>query len=339
MITADHARYDGWRFAGLRRFLRVFATAALVVATMPAAHAQNWPARPVTVVMPFAAGGPIDPIARLFAQRLSTSLAQPVVVENRAGAGSTIGAAYVAAAAPDGYTLLFASNSALAIAPHVYKSLSYDPLKSFAPVSLAGRHIFGFSAHPSLPVKDARELIEYARARPGELNYGSSGVGTGPHLFGEALKASTGIQAPHVPYKGGGPALADLIAGRIQFMFDGINAQLPHIRAGKIRALAVVSNKRFAGLPDVPTIAELGLLGSAGGLWTAMVAPAGTPPAIVERLSAEVQKAMAMKDVVDTLTGWGVEPVASTPEELGAILRSESEKWGAVVRAAGVKAE
>jgi tripartite-type tricarboxylate transporter receptor subunit TctC len=303
------------------------------------ASAQAYPSRPIMLVVPFAAGGPIDIIGRLFAPRLSSWLGQPVVIDNRGGAGSTIGTSFVANAQPDGYTLLLASNSGLVIAPHVYKNLSYDPVKSFAAVSLAGVHIFGFAARLSLPAENVKELVEYARSKPGQLNYGSSGIGTGPHLLGEAFKSSTGIQSTHVPFKGGAPAVLELVAGRIDYLFEGFNNLLPYIRSGKIKALAIVSSKRTSVLPDVPTMSELGIFESVPGIWSGVVAPAGTPAAIVQRVSAEVQKLMATRDIADALLAQGIEPAASMPGEFASFIQTEHAKWGEVVRTAGVKAE
>ena len=320
-----------------RRWLVALALIGMLAPAI--ASAQAYPSRPITMVVPFVAGGPIDIIGRLFAPRLSTWLGQPVLIDNRGGAGSTIGTAFVANAPPDGYTLLLASNSGLVIAPHVYKNLSYDPVKSFAAVSIAGVHIFGFAASLALPVRTVKDLIEYARSKPGQLNYGSSGIGTGPHLLGEAFKLTTGVQATHVPYKGGAPAVLELIAGRIDYLFEGFNNLLPHIRSGKIKALAIVSSKRTSVLPDVPTMSELGIFESVPGIWSGVVAPAGTPVAIVQRVSADVQKLMASRDIADALLAQGIEPAASTPAEFAGFLQAEHAKWGEVVRAAGVKVE
>ena len=328
----------GWSWnrmkgAGARLACGLFLLAA------SGAIAQPYPSRTVTLVVPFAAGGGVDAIARIFSQRLSSAFAQNFIVENRAGAGSTIGAASVAAAAPDGYTLLVASNSTISVAPNVYKALAYDPEKSFAPISLSGMAIFAFVVNPALPVKSPRELVDYARAQPGGINFGSSGTGTGPHLLGESFRASSGIEATHIPYKGGGPALTDLMAGRVHYMIDSITYLLPQIRAGKIRAIGVLSRQRTASLPDIPTMSELGLFQSEGGLWTGLFAPAGTSPSIVQRISGEIQKMMTERAVIDALLLQGVEAVASTPEELAAFVRADIAKWGRVVRAAGVKAE
>lgn len=335
----DSVRLSGALRSKLSSALRPVLAGALLAFASPLAQAQAYPSRPVTLVVPFAPGGGVDALGRAYAQRMSAAMGQSFVVENRAGAGSTIGAASVAAAAPDGYTLLVASNSTLSVSPHVYKSLPYHPEKSFAPVSLTGMAVFGFVVNPALPVTTPKELVDYARAHPGEINFGSSGIGTGPHLLGEAFRSSMGIQATHVPYKGGGPAHADLIAGRLHYMLDSITALLPQIRAGKVRAIGVLSRQRMAALPDVPTLSELGLMQSEGGLWIGIFAPAATPPAIVQRLSAETRKMLAARETMDALSVMGLEAAGSTPEELAAFLRDDIVKWGRVVKAAGIKAE
>jgi tripartite-type tricarboxylate transporter receptor subunit TctC len=267
---------------------------------------------------------------------MSENLGQQVVVENRGGASGNIGMEYVARSAPDGYTLVFALTAQLAVNPGLYQKLPYDPVKDFAPISLLGAGGYILVAHPSLPVKNVKELIALAKARPAQIAYSSSGNGSGGHLAMELLDHMAGIRMLHVPYKGGGPALMDCLAGQVQLLFATQLASWQHIQAGRIRALATSTLKRPASLPDLPTVAESGLPGFDAGVWYGVLAPAGTPREIVTRLNGEVVRALQQPDYRKLLVGNTIEPIGSSPEQLGQYIRSELAKWGKVIKAAGV---
>ena len=302
---------------------------------MPAV-AQTYPSKPVRLVLPYPPGGGSDTIGRPLAQKMSEGLGQQVVVENRGGASGNIGMEYVARSAPDGYTLVFALTAQLAVNPGLYQRLPYDPVKDFAPISLLGAGGYILVAHPSLPVKNVKELIALAKARPGQIAYSSSGNGSGGHLAMEMLNHMAGIKTLHVPYKGGGPALVDCLAGQVQLLFATQLASWQHIQAGRIRALATSTLKRPASLPDLPTVAESGLPGFDAGVWYGVLAPAGTPREIVMKLNGEVVRALQQPDYRKLLVGNTIEPIGSSPEQLGQYIRSELAKWGKVIKAAGV---
>jgi tripartite-type tricarboxylate transporter receptor subunit TctC len=308
---------------------------ALVVGS---AQAQQYPARPVRIVVPSAPGGGTDITARILAPKLSEQLGQQFVVENRAGAGTMIGGEVVARAAPDGYTLLMGI-STLAINPATYKKVPYDALRDFAPIS----HVVSLPnvlvTHPSLPVKTVKELIAFSRARPGELYYASAGVGTSPHLSTELFLLMGGIKMVHVPYKGSGPGIVDIVAGHVSVMTPSILSGLPHIKSGRLRGLGVTSAKRAGGVPDIPTIAEAGLPGYEAVQWFGLLAPAATPREIVSRLHTETVRALQSAEVKNRLSADGADPVGSTPEEFAAFLRSETAKWAKVVKQAGIQPE
>jgi len=300
--------------------------------------AQQYPARAVRIVVPSAPGGGTDITARILAPKLSEQLGQQFVVENRAGAGTMIGGEVVARAAPDGYTLLMGI-STLAINPATYKKVPYDALRDFAPIS----HVVSLPnvlvTHPSLPVKTVKELIAFSRARPGELYYASAGVGTSPHLSMELFLLMGGMKMVHVPYKGSGPGIIDIVAGHVSVMTPSILGGIPHIKSGRLRGLGVTSTKRAGGVPDIPTIAEAGLPGYEAVQWFGLLAPAATPREIVSRLHAETVRALQSAEVRNRLSADGADPVGSTPEEFAALLRGETAKWAKVVRQAGITPE
>jgi tripartite-type tricarboxylate transporter receptor subunit TctC len=303
-----------------------------------AAAAQDYPNRPVRLILGQPAGGPTDIVARLLAQKLSERWGQSVVVENRPGAGSNIGTDLVVKAPKDGYTLLVGTVQQI-VNPFLFTGLGWDPVRDLAAVSLVTKAHIVLVAHADTPAKNLAELRALAKSKPGGLTWASAGNGSTGHLTLELFKASTGVDVVHVPYKGTQPAHADLLAGRVPVMFDGVITSLPHIKAGRLRGIAVASLARSQLLPDVPTMTEAGLPGfEAVGLATVM-APAGTPPAIVEKVSADIAAVVKQPDVRDQLVAMGLEVVGSTPAEFAAYIRSESEKWGRVIRDANVKAE
>jgi tripartite-type tricarboxylate transporter receptor subunit TctC len=301
------------------------------------AGAQSYPTRTVKIIVAFAPGTTSDIIGRMFADKLSQQMGQPFVVENRTGAGGTIGAEAVARSAPDGYTLLL-STAALPVSAHVFPNLKYDTAKDFASVSVISHSPLLLAANLDLPVRSVQELIQYARTNPGKLSFGSAGVGTSHHLTGEKFKLDTGIDIVHVPYKGSGPAHVDLLGGQIQLMFDNIVALMPHVKSGKVRALAVSSAKRHALLPEVPSLQEAGVRDFETVAWFGLVGPAGTPRNVVNRLNAEVVKAVKLPDIEKRLIEAGSNIIGSSPEAADQFLRDEVAKWGHVVRAANVRA-
>ena len=312
-----------------------FLASLCLAAAAATAHAQAYPAKPVKLIVAFAPGTTSDIIGRMFADRLTQTMGQPFVVENRTGAGGTIGAESVAKAAPDGYTLLL-STAALPVSAHVYPSLKYDTGKEFASVSVISHSPLLLAANLNFPPRDVQELIQYARANPGKVSFGSAGVGTSHHLTGEKFKLDTGIDLLHVPYKGSGPAHIDLLGGQIQLMFDNIVALMPHVKAGKVRPIAVSSAKRHPLLPEVPSIQEAGVRDFETVAWFGIVAPAATPREVVNRLNGEILKALQVPEVRKRLLDSGSDLVGSVPEAADRFLREELEKWGKVVRAAKV---
>jgi tripartite-type tricarboxylate transporter receptor subunit TctC len=307
------------------------------VAVAPGAQAEAYPSRPIRLLLPSSPGGPVDVIGRTMSAGLSDALGQQIVVDNRAGAGGIIGAETVARATPDGYTLMFSHSGPLAIEAALHSKLSYHPVKDFAPVSLVCTSPYVLIVAPASPAKSVKELIALARSRPGKFHFASGGIGTGLHMSGELLNQAAGIRMVHVPYKGAGPGMTALLSGEVDAMFNGVSAALPHVKAGRVRALAISTASRSALLPDLPTVAESGLKYDTSG-WYALVAPARTPKAITGKLQANLQKALNEPQMKQRLAAQGIEGVASTPEELGKHLRAELEKWNAVVSAAGLKA-
>ena len=303
-----------------------------------AAQTAAYPARPVRFIVPSSAGGGTDIIARAISLRLSEALGQQFVVDNRPGAGQMIGIELAAKAPPDGHTILMAA-STLAINPVMYKKVSYDPLRDFAPITQAATLPNVLVVHPSLPVRSVAELIAYAKAHPGQLNFASAGIGTSPQMSIELLKSMAGIDMVHIPYKGTAPGVVDLLAGQVKVMAPNLLTALPHIKSGKLRALAVTSAKRSVALPEIPTVAEAGLPGYDSTQWYGVLAPAGTPREIVTRLHDEIVRALRDAEVGKRLAADGAEAVGSSPEEFAAFIKSEGEKWAKVARAAGIKAE
>jgi tripartite-type tricarboxylate transporter receptor subunit TctC len=319
------------------RWIATLAAAAMLLAAGAAAAA--YPDRRVRLVVPFPAGGGADFMARALAQKLSAQLGQPVVLDHRAGAGGTIAAEVVAGAAPDGYTLVFGTVGTHAINVSLYAKLRYDPVRDFAPVSLTHLAPRVLVVHPSVPAQTVPELIALARAKPGELTFGSAGSGGTNHLSGELFKSMAGIDLVHVPYKGSAPASVDLLGGRITLVFDSIVAWGDHIKTGKVRALGVTSLRRSAALPDVPTIAESGLAGFDVANWLGVLAPAGTPKDAIARLNAEIRIAMADAEMQRQLVAVGIDPTYSTPEAFAELIRAYIPKWAKVVRASGARAD
>ena len=299
-----------------------------VAASSGLALAQSgaWPSQTIKIIIPFAAGGATDVLARAFTDKLSLALKQPVVVDNRPGAGSTLGAAQAAMAKPDGHTLMIMSTSHL-FAPALYKDLSYDALTSFTPVTRLVGSGFVMVVHPAVPAANVREFIALAKSQPGRLNFGSSGNGGNQHLVSQMFLNATSTDVKHIPYKGSAPATTDLIGGQVQMSFMALSNAIPHVRAGKMRALAVTTTHRSAELPGVPTMLEAGVPGFVATAWLALVAPKGTPPQVVARLNAELQRIMQESDTVKTLANAGFDVELAGPEELGAYLREESGKW------------
>lgn len=318
--------------AGLAAF--IFATEAY--AQSPSL--QSYPARPVRLIVPFAPGGGTDIVARAIAQKLTERWGQQVVVDNRGGGGTVIGTELGAKAAADGYTLLMGTTT-LAINPSVRRKLPYDTQKDFAPVTQTAFQAYVLAVHTSVPAKDVKEFIALAKAKPGTLNFGSPGTGSGSHLAGELFRAMSGTDLVHVPYRGSGPALADLVGGQIQFILGTILSTLPQVRAGRLRALGVSSAKRSSVIPDVPTIAEAGVPGYSAASWNGVLVPAGVPQAIVQKLNADIVQVLQSPEVRERLAGDGGEPVGSSAQEFGAFIRSEIEKWAKVVKAANLRPE
>jgi tripartite-type tricarboxylate transporter receptor subunit TctC len=321
----------------MRKALGAIA-ASLLLLLSSAVQAQNYPTKPVKLVVPFAPGGSVDIVARIVGQQLGEDLGQSIVVENRAGAGGNIGFEAVAKAKPDGYTLAMAS-STMAVNVSLYRTIGYDPLKDFAPISLIALQPNVLMVNPSLPVKSVAELIAYAKANPGALNFGSSGIGASQHLAAELFKSRTGADMVHVAYKGGGPAMADLVAGRVQLMFETIPNSISYIQSGQLRALAVTVDERSKQLPDVPTMSESGVKGYVSRGWLGVMAPAGTPQPIIDKLNAAVLKAVATPAVTKRLTELGLEIKTSTPAEFSAFIASEVKDFRTLITDAKIPME
>jgi tripartite-type tricarboxylate transporter receptor subunit TctC len=313
----------------------VALSAALCCASGAALAQAAFPNKPVTIVVPFPAGGALDIVARSLAEEMRKTLGQPVVVDNRVGAGGTVGAASVARAAPDGYTILFGSVATHAIGPGLYRNLSYDALKDFAPITQLTAAPLLLASSGTLNVKTAAELMAAVRAQPGKLNYASTGNGTAVHLAGAMLQSAGRLDVLHVPYKGGPQAVNALITGEVAFMVANVELVLPQVAGGKVRALAVTGNRRLTALPDVPTMAEAGISGVEASTWFGLFAPAGTPKEVVDRLQRDA--ATALRTLKDSFAGRGDDAVGSTPDEFAAHVRAEHAKWGKVIKDMGVK--
>ncbi len=323
---------------GRRAALSLAATLAALT-PQAAAAADAYPAKPIRFVVAFPPGGGTDIIARSIAQKLAERIAQQVVVDNRPGAGGNIGTDIVAKSAPDGYTILMGSAGPLAINASLFAKMPFDPIKDLAPVTLAASTPNVLVVHPSLPARTVKELIALARAKPGEINFASSGHGTPAHLAGELFNSMAGVKLVHVPYKGAAPALADLLGGQVQIMFSTMPPALPHVKDGKLRALAVTSRKRSPAALDLPTLDEAALAGFEAITWHGVVVPAGTPTTVIALLNREIVAILHLPEVVERLSGQGAEALGSTPEEFAAYIGSESVKWAKVVRESGAKAE
>jgi tripartite-type tricarboxylate transporter receptor subunit TctC len=316
--------------------MRRFVLAAFALLFAAPAFAQSYPDRPVRIIVPTPAGGPVDVMARLVAAALPATLGQNVIVENKPGAGNTLGSRVAAEAAPDGYTLMVSAASGLIISPILYKTAGYDAA-SFAPIALIAETPQLLVINAQLPFKSLADLVAYAKANPGKLNYSTGGSGTIPHLAGELFKKTTGTNIVHVPYKGGGPALTGVIAGEVQMTFDPVATSLPLIKDGKLRALAIAGPRRVAALPDVPTMAESGYASFTVGAWTALLAPKGTPAAIIAKLNAGVNAALQSEQMKSTLARLGAQPRGGTPQDLADHMAGETKKWKPIVEALDLK--
>lgn len=303
------------------------------------ATAQAYPNHPIRMIVPFAAGGSVDVLGRVIAERVGTAMGQPVVADNRVGANGTIAHQMVASASGDGYTIGMSGTSPLVLAPHQYKNLPYDSRKDFTYLACAGTTPFVLDVHPSVPVKNVRELVAYAKANPGKLNFGSAGLGNSAHLSAELFKQITGTNMVHVPYKGNALAMADLVSGQIQVLFDPVQTSLPQIKAGKVRPLAVTSRTRFAELPDLPTVAESGYPSYEFVVWYAFIAPASTPAPLVARLNSEINKVLRDPEIKSRFAAMGANLTESTPAECANFVRAEYTQWGKLFTDLGIKPE
>ena len=319
----------------------VAAAAGLMIAcggSLAQTAADMYPNKPIRFILPFPPGGGTDILGRIMADRLTANLGQPVVLENRGGAGGNVGAEVAAKAAPDGHTIVLVAPS-LAISPSLYAKLNYDPVKDLAPISLVGTVPNVLITHPALPAQTLAEFIALAKTKPGGMNFGSGGSGTSNHLAGELFNTVAGVKLVHVPYKGVNLAMNDVLGGQIQLVVIGIPAAAPHIKAGRLRAMGVIAAQRSAALPDVPTVAEAGLSNFEVTTWYGVLAPAGTPRPMVARLNAEIIRVMHAPDLQERLAATGTEPRTSTPEEFADYIKQEIVKWGKVVREAGLRAD
>ena len=319
--------------------MRILLAFFILASAANAAWAQSWPSRPLRLVIPFAAGGGADIAGRVIGQELSEVLKQPVIIENRTGAGGTIAPNNVAKSPADGYSLVLGHLGGIAIAPHLYKDLPFDPVNDLSPVTLVVNGLSVLVVNPDLPVKTAGELVAYAKKNPNQLSFASAGSGTDTHLAGELFKSMTGISMVHIPYKGGAPALVDLIAGRVQLSFASVATTISAIQTGKLRAVAMTGKNRFEGLPGVPTVAESGVPGYEINNWYGIFVPANTPQDIIQRLNAETIKILKKPEVHAKLIAAGLEPVWSTPKEFADYVRAETDKWRKIVADSGAKAE
>jgi tripartite-type tricarboxylate transporter receptor subunit TctC len=319
----------------LRTALSILVIGA-VLGVLGPAGAQDYPSRPVKFIVPTPPGGPVDVVGRLTANYLQTTLGQAFVVENRAGAGNTIGSKDAAEATPDGYTLLFSAASGLIIAPLLHPDAGYDALKSFDPIALVGSSSSVLVVNPSVPANTVQELVAYAKANPGKVNFSSGGIGVLPHLIGELFKARAGIDIVHVPYKGGGPSITDLLAGNVQMTFENTSVLLPLIQAGKLRALAVTTEKRIPQLPDVPTMIESGFPNFVTVAWTGLLAPAHTPQPVIAKLNAAVNQGLKTPEFTGALAKVSVDPLGGTPQDFTDTMTTELARWSPIVKALGL---
>jgi tripartite-type tricarboxylate transporter receptor subunit TctC len=323
----------------LRTLAATLAALSLSLASVVAASAEAYPTRPIKMIVPTPAGGPVDVIARLIGNFLASSLGQAVVIDNRPGAGNTIGSKEAAQAEPDGYTLLYSSASGLVLAPLLQKNAGYDPLASYDPIVLVAQSSNLLVIHPSLPVNSVQELVAYAKANPGEVNFSSGGIGVLPHLIGEWFKSAASIDIVHVPYRGGGPSINDLLAGQVQMTFEGTSVLLPLIRSGKLRALATTSAKRISELPDLPTMAESGFPGFVSTSWTGLLAPVRTPRVVIDRLNTQINEGLDSLQLKSALATLSNQPLGGTPQDFTELIKRDIGKWEPIVKALGLKAD
>ena len=320
-----------------RRQIIGLAAAAMSLPTL--AQTSSFPLRPVRIVVPYTTGGSNDVIARLLAQQLQETWGQPVVVENKPGAAGNIGASDIAKSAPDGHSLLLTNINIVSMNPGLIANMPFDPHKDFAPISLLGTTALALVVHPSVPANNVRELIDLARKGPGRLNYASSGNGSPQHMSAEMFKAMTKTSMTHIPYRGAAPAVNDLLAGQVQVTIGVVNQLIPHIRAGKLKALGVTTRKRLAQMPDVPTLDEAGVPGYESEIWLGLAAPSATPPAIIEQINQAIRKAMATADVISKLQSQGIDVVVSSPDQMRQRGLEDLKRWGDIIRTAGIKVD
>jgi tripartite-type tricarboxylate transporter receptor subunit TctC len=306
---------------------------------MQVARAEPYPLRPIKIIVPTPAGGPVDVIARLVGNNLSAAIGQGVVIDNRPGAGNTLGSKEAAQAEPDGYTLLYSSASGLVLAPMLQKNAGYDPLASYDPIALVAQSSTILVVHPSVPATSVQELVAYAKANPGKVNFSSGGIGVLPHLIGEWFKSTAGIDIVHVPYRGGGPSINDLVGGQVQMTFEGTSVLVPLIQAGKLRALATTSGKRIAELPELPTMAESGFPGFVSTSWTGLLAPAHTPRAVIDKLNATINEGLRSAEFKSALAKLNNEPLGGTPQDFTDLIKGDIAKWAPVVKGLGLNAD
>lgn len=325
----------------MKKFMRryIVGLGVMLLALAPQSYAQTYPNKPIRLIVPFPPGGGNDVIARVIAQKLTERFGQQVVVDNKAGANGIVGLQALMQAPPDGYTIAVGAAGPLAVNPSLYDKLPYDPLKDFSPITNMVNFPLLLVTNPVVPAKTVQELIALAKAKPGQLYFASPGSGNSGHLAGELFNSMANVKTVHVPYKGQGPALSDLITGQVQMLYSSIPSVVNQVKSGQLNALAVGSSKRLASLPDIPTIAEAGVPGYEAYSWVGMLAPAKTPKEIVNKLNAEIVDILKRKDVADKLNQQGAIPVGDTPEQFSAYIKAEIEKWGGVVRSANIKAD
>lgn len=321
--------------------ITAFVSLAMLIAGLAtdASAAQPYPSQPIKLIAPYPAGGPADIRARWLADKLRPVLGQSIIVDNRPGAGGTIGTETAAKSPPDGYTLVIVHQGTLAMAPHIYPHVGYDPLRDFAPVARLDSSPMMLAVHPAVHANSVTELLRLAKDNPGVLNFGSAGAGTPPHMAGELFRRMAHIDVVHIPYKGAAPALMDLMGGRLTYTIDNMAIQLPQVRAGTIRALAVTGSQRLATLPDIPTVSESGLAGYEYETWMGVSAPVGTPAEIIDRLNLEIAKILATPDARAWFAAQGGVPVIETPEQFARLIKTEHARWGVIIREAGIKIE
>jgi tripartite-type tricarboxylate transporter receptor subunit TctC len=318
---------------------QIISLAAAAMSLPALAQTSSFPQKPVRIVVPYTTGGSNDVIARLLAQQLQEAWGQPVVVENKPGAAGNIGSSDIAKSAPDGHSLLLTNINIVSMNPGLIANMPFDPQKDFAPISLLGTTALALVVHPSVAANNVRELIDLARKEPGRLNYASSGNGSPQHMSAEMFKAMTKTSLTHIPYRGAAPAVNDLLAGQVQVTVGVVNQLMPHIRAGKLKALGVTSRKRLAQMPDVPTLDEAGVPGYESEIWLGLAAPAATPPAIIEQINQAVRKAMATADVVSKLQAQGIDVLVSSPDQMRQRGLEDLKRWGDIIRTAGIKVD